>query len=186
MPLVARAAGLDLQHLTYALARPSRLPNAALKLNNSKGSKGGTFKVIGAAKCFSGERRWCSVLRGPDRPHLPAPGSSLDVVRASCSGTADTTVASAVAVSTAGSATAVAVGCAAAATLADGPAAAALADSPVLPCSSACKVAKAQCELDLVVDGCVRQEKRSALGQSSSIRNCEICNFCGNSARQPQ
>ena len=32
-----QVAGLDLQHLANALARQSRLPNAALKRNNSKG-----------------------------------------------------------------------------------------------------------------------------------------------------
>ena len=95
--------------------------------------------MIGVARCFPGERRWRSVLRVPERPHLPASDSWLDVVRASCSGTADTTAASAVAVSTAGSAAAAAAGSAAAATLADGPAAAALADGPVLACSLSCK-----------------------------------------------
>jgi hypothetical protein len=89
--------------------------------------------VIRVARCFPGERRWRSVMRVPERLHLPAPDSWLDDVRASCSGTADTTV------STAGSAAAAAAGSAAAATLADGPAAAALADGPVLACSLACK-----------------------------------------------
>ena len=99
--------------------------------------------MIRVARCFPGERQWRSVMRVPERLHLPAPDSWLDVVRASCSGTADTTAASAVAVSTAGSAAAAAAGSAAAATLADGPAAAALADGPddgpVLACSLACK-----------------------------------------------
>lgn len=131
-----QVAGLDLQHLANALARQSRLPNAALKRNNSKGCGASVIRV---ARCFPGERRWRSVMRVPERLHLPAPDSWLDVVRASCSGTADTTAASAVAVSTAGSAAAAAAGSAAAATLADGPAAAALADGPVLACSLACK-----------------------------------------------